>query len=197
MSLLVTMRGGDMTVGLQELCYSIKHHLENKEDPNIVEIGSYRGESTQIINSCFERATINSVDPYVSYREENSTYDLDKQALELKEAESVFDSLCMLNANIKKNKAHSLDYVKTVPDQSLDFVYIDGDHSYEAVKKDIIAWIPKIKINGVISGHDVTWNTVRKALWEVFRGNQPNGIFRDGSWAYVNTPEIHSYFCGE
>jgi len=194
---LVQMRGGDMTLGLQELCHAIKHHLGNKENPNIVEIGSYCGESTLIINGCFANASINSVDPYVSYREDNSTYDLDNQAIELKEAEAVFDSICHRFPNIKKNKAHSLEYVNNVPNNSLDFVYIDGDHSYAAVKQDIVAWIPKVKVGGVICGHDITWATVRKALYEVFGGNQPNGTFRDSSWAYVKTPEIHSYFCGE
>ena len=191
------MRGGDMTVGLQELCYAIKNHLGNKENPNIVEIGSYCGESTLIINGCFSDATINSVDPYVSYREDNSTYDLDKQAEELKEAEVVFDSICCRFPNIKKNKAQSLEFVQSIPDNSLDFIYIDGDHSYSAVKKDIVAWIPKVKTNGVICGHDFSRETVRKALAEVFGGIKPNGVFRDSSWAYIKTPEMHKYFCGE
>lgn len=186
-----------MTLGLQELCLSIKAHLGNKEDPNIVEIGSYCGESTLIINSCFSSATINSVDPYASYREDNSTYDLDEQAKELKEAEAVFDAICQRFPNIKKNKAHSLDFVSSVPDQSLDFVYIDGDHSYAAAKRDIVSWIPKVKVGGVICGHDITWQTVRKALVDVFGGRHPDGVFRDSSWAYVNTPELHQYFCGE
>lgn len=197
MSLLVTMRSGDGTLGLQELCYCVKNHLGNKEDPNIVEIGSYRGESTQIINDCFANAIINAIDPYTPYREDGSTYDLNKQGLELQEAEVEFDAVCLKFPNIKKNKAHSLDFVSSVPDQSLDFIYIDGDHSYEAVKKDIVAWIPKVKIGGVISGHDFSWRTVQRALWEVFRGNQPNGVFRDSSWAYIKTPEIHTYFCGD
>lgn len=41
-----------------------------------------------------------------------------------------------------------------VPDLSLDIVYIDADHSYEGVKKDLESWFPKVKIGGVIAGHD-------------------------------------------
>lgn len=41
-----------------------------------------------------------------------------------------------------------------VPNESLDFVYIDGDHTFDFVMMDIILWAPKVKFGGVISGHD-------------------------------------------
>jgi len=37
---------------------------------------------------------------------------------------------------------------------SLDWVYVDADHSYEAVKADIAAWWPLIKSGGILAGHD-------------------------------------------
>jgi hypothetical protein len=40
------------------------------------------------------------------------------------------------------------------PNNYFDFVYLDADHTYEAVKKDLESWYPKIKIGGVLSGHD-------------------------------------------
>jgi predicted O-methyltransferase YrrM len=39
-------------------------------------------------------------------------------------------------------------------DNSVDFVFIDADHTYESVKKDIVSWLPKVKPSGIISGHD-------------------------------------------
>lgn len=39
-------------------------------------------------------------------------------------------------------------------DNYFDFVYIDADHTYEAVIKDLRAWYPKVKIGGIIGGHD-------------------------------------------
>lgn len=39
-------------------------------------------------------------------------------------------------------------------DESIDFCYIDGDHSLEGIYMDIKSWMPKIKIGGIISGHD-------------------------------------------
>jgi len=41
-----------------------------------------------------------------------------------------------------------------VADGSLDFVFIDADHSYEGCAADIAAWLPKLKPNGLLSGHD-------------------------------------------
>lgn len=37
---------------------------------------------------------------------------------------------------------------------SLDFVYIDAGHDYEDIKRDFLAWFPKVRIGGIVSGHD-------------------------------------------
>lgn len=44
--------------------------------------------------------------------------------------------------------------VAKYPEQSLDFVFIDAGHTYNAVRADILAWLPRIKSQGVIAGHD-------------------------------------------
>lgn len=41
-----------------------------------------------------------------------------------------------------------------VSDNTLDFCYIDADHRYEQMLNDIKAWIGKVKIGGIICGHD-------------------------------------------
>lgn len=53
-------------------------------------------------------------------------------------------------------------------DFSLDFVFIDADHSYEGVKNDIEAWLPKVKNGGYLIGHDIHFDTVKKAVVEFF-----------------------------
>ena len=53
-------------------------------------------------------------------------------------------------------------------DDSLDFVFIDADHTYEGVKKDIDAWYPKVKKGGLVSGHDIDWPDVKRAVDENF-----------------------------
>ena len=51
----------------------------------------------------------------------------------------------------------SVEAASDVKDLSLDYVYIDADHSYENVKADLTAWFDKVKIGGIFAGHD-WWN---------------------------------------
>jgi len=48
----------------------------------------------------------------------------------------------------------SLDAVREIPYESLDFVYIDGSHEFDYVICDIIEWGKRVKKGGIISGHD-------------------------------------------
>ena len=51
-----------------------------------------------------------------------------------------------------------------IDDASLDFVFIDGDHTERGLKQDLLAWAPKVKPKGTILGHDWSWPTVRRVL---------------------------------
>lgn len=48
----------------------------------------------------------------------------------------------------------SIEAAKDFEDGSLDFVFLDADHTYEAVRADIAAWYPKVKRGGLLCGHD-------------------------------------------
>jgi hypothetical protein len=48
----------------------------------------------------------------------------------------------------------SSEAARHVQDGSLDFCFIDADHSYEGVARDIDAWAPKVRKGGILSGHD-------------------------------------------
>lgn len=41
-----------------------------------------------------------------------------------------------------------------IDDRSLDFIYIDANHTYEAVKGDLKLWYSKVKVGGIVMGHD-------------------------------------------
>lgn len=48
----------------------------------------------------------------------------------------------------------SRDVAQTVPDESLDFVFLDANHAYEYVVEDIALWSKKVKKGGIVYGHD-------------------------------------------
>lgn len=62
----------------------------------------------------------------------------------------------------------SVDAAKDFPDGSINYIMIDGDHTYEAVRDDIKAWMPKMRIGAIMSGDDYNWPGVRKAVDEAF-----------------------------
>lgn len=66
----------------------------------------------------------------------------------------------------------SVEMSKCVEDNSLGFINIDCDHSYEGVKADIAAWWPKLKIGGVMAFHDyeMTHYGVKQAVTEFAKG---------------------------
>jgi len=69
---------------------------------------------------------------------------------------------------ITPKRGDSVQMAATYEDDSLDFVFIDGDHRYECVKADVEAWLPKVKSGGILAGHDYAWcEDVRRVVHEV------------------------------
>lgn len=83
-----------------------------------------------------------------------------------------------------------------VKDGSLDFVYLDANHAYEAVLADLKAWLPKIKKGGIMAGHDYNHlYGVEKAVNE-FAGVHVNvlpehAIENQGFWFYADSVRHH------
>lgn len=76
----------------------------------------------------------------------------------------------------------SVEVAQQIPPSSLDFVYLDADHSYKGVMDDLKAWVTKIRPGGAIGGHDYIEGHipagvfgVRSAVKDYF-GREPNII---------------------
>jgi predicted O-methyltransferase YrrM len=78
-------------------------------------------------------------------------------------------------------KMDSITASKKFENESCDVVYIDMDHTYEAVKQDIKHWLPKVKKGGILAGHDYNWHRVKKAVDELLG---PNIDINITSWIY-------------
>jgi hypothetical protein len=149
---------------------------------NMVEIGVFEGAATEIFAGSFKK--VYAVDPWDSRLDPYYA----KFAFDMKFHENNFDKnvLSKFN-NIVKYKMTSKEASKLFENESLDFVYIDGNHIYESVKEDIEIWFPKIKTGSYIGGDDfdVTQKIehirgVYKAIMELFNG--PDMTFPDTSW---------------
>jgi hypothetical protein len=64
----------------------------------------------------------------------------------------------------------SQDAASNIKDSSLDYIFIDGEHSYESVTEDIKNYYSKVKTGGIFSGHDFSWPGVQQAVFEFIDG---------------------------
>ena len=166
--------------GLYDL---IKENLEGKHNLIGIEIGSYRGESTDIFVKSRVFSKLYCIDPWEPF------YDPDDVAAtpEIALAEEEFNNRFNGSDTVIKVKKKSDDAVYLFADESIDFIYIDGNHMYEFVKRDLIHYVPKIKPGGIISGHDFGNDHygVAQAVLEYFNNQQPLHRYKDCSWVYI------------
>ncbi len=71
------------------------------------------------------------------------------------------------NVVICPNRTDDSESLEFIEKEKFSLVFIDADHSTEAVKRDIINWLPKIKAGGTLAGHDIEWDTVKQALYDL------------------------------
>lgn len=110
------------------------------------EVGTFLGESALIWCKANPALHLTCIDPYVAYRARPSQHIQDRNYAKAQR------TLARYNATIIR--AASLDAVKEFTDGSLDFVYIDGDHRFDACIRDLIAWVPKVRSGGLVILHD-------------------------------------------
>lgn len=82
----------------------------------------------------------------------------------------------------------TMDAIVDFTDHSLDFVFIDATHTYEAVKEEIIGWSNKVKTDGWIFGHDYTsaWPGVVRAVNESIADASQLRLLVHTCWAVKN-----------
>lgn len=122
-----------------------------------VEIGTSKGCHAFDILYHLDIKTLYCIDPYVEYNDRLKInqhpvdYNFDMFKYIANEALSCFKD------KYKFIYKTSDDAIDEIPN-NLDFVYIDGNHSYEQVKRDIDTYYNKVKMGGIIGGHDFGLN---------------------------------------
>lgn len=145
---------------------------------HFVEIGSFQGKSAAYAGvEIYNRGipcTLHCVD---SWAHPNA---LDNGA----EIRAAFDRNTAPIAQALGNRFHvhalpSLEAAKLFADESLDVVWVDGDHEYSAVKADILTWFPKLKPGAFMGGDDFQMKPVADAVIEQFA---PSGYILVHGW---------------
>lgn len=173
------------------------HMVERYDDgAHFVEIGAWQGCSTafmavEIINSG-KKIRLDVVDRW-------GRYALD--GLNTKNPEKLPDDLVykMFLDNIEPVKEvvqftnifhmDSVESTKYYKDDSLDFIFIDADHTYEGVMRDLKAWYPKLKFGGHIAGHDYFNDEgVRQAVKDFFERKDDSLSCGEQCWCYFSEP---------
>jgi hypothetical protein len=154
-----------------QIGHFLKHHNLNGIG---VELGSFKGEfANTILNNW--NGTLLMIDVWRDLPDQE--YDDMSNHKEHKDAYSQ----SMNNIKGFEDRAFMLrmkgkDACSFIYDKYLDFIYIDANHTYEAVKEDIKLWYPKIKSGGLIMGHDYLPDN----FYENKEKNQPIYLFPDG-----------------
>jgi len=136
-----------------------------------IEIGVYRGRSLMSVadiirERCIGVMAIDSFDPLPEYGDSEANWNA---FLEARQEFGVRDWITPFRMK-SCEAAQQLNL-------QVDFVFIDGDHGYEAVKQDIELYEPKVKPGGWIGGHDYqNFDGVARAVNERFGSRVQVGL---------------------
>ncbi len=120
-----------------------------KEKQIVVEIGSWHGVTTKLLRSVMNsNGSLYAIDPYFPGRLGFSTqkYIAHHEVNLVKNGEIIWVQMTGIQAGMNLREKLM---------NQVDFIFIDGDHSYEGIKADWETWTPElVKIGGIIALHD-------------------------------------------
>lgn len=129
------------------------------------EIGTHRGTFAKMLLDQWAGNTLYCIDPWKGgYYPGDPASESDRTV----DYEAAVAVLRPHSNRVEIVQATSQEASKRFPDNGLDFVYIDANHSYEHVLEDLRLWWPRIKQGGIIAGHDFVCPGERLGGWGRF-----------------------------
>lgn len=153
-----------------------KNKFKNKE-LICLEIGVYRGENALNILENLNVKRLYLIDPWEKYLGYDE-YNQEKLSRYYKETKKRLKKYLHKIIFIKKMSSSAIIDVPS----SLDFIYIDGNHDYKYVKKDIENYYKKLKKGGILAGHDISFQGVSKAFCEFVSKNKLDPFISNMDW---------------
>ena len=146
----------------------------------IAEIGVDEGKNTLNLLENFNIKKIYLIDPYTEYKDFlDSTPHKTSKNMSSAYIEAA-NRLRKYKNKIVWIREFSEDAVNKIP--VCDFIYIDGNHAYDYVKKDIELYFKKVKKGGILAGHDIEEKDVFKAFSEFVVKNKLNAWITYPDW---------------
>lgn len=158
------------------LYYDILQKVINEKGyTRVLEIGNGYGLHLKEMLANCPNCSFIGVDPYRANYDPNDFFGTDvHRIMGGRDIQHSFDLLrerieLMLSPygnRIQLVRQNSWDYAPYIEDGSLDLVFVDGDHTYDAVKRDIELYWPKVRSGGYLTGDDFAIPAVTRAVTE-------------------------------
>ena len=128
-------------------------------NPIGAEIGVFAADLSKRLLGRRADLTLYMVDPWVEMNPDTEYAKTDfhgklEQSQQDAYREMAIGAVGFAGGRAKIIQGFSVPAANKVPDGCLDFCFIDADHTYDSVKEDLKAWLPKVKGGGLICGHD-------------------------------------------
>ena len=149
-----------------------------------IEIGLCQGHNAVRMLNHLPNLHLTAIDPFLGYKDWNGYVTSEilqgREVTALRALESFADRFTFI-------KRYSDAALELLPDESFDFVYVDGDHSYKWALHDMTNYWTKVKSGGILCGHDRSLSGVAQALAEFGKGFTPSEEPQGDSW-YIIKP---------
>lgn len=175
--------------GWSSFVFLYQEEVEKADDGAIfVEIGAWKGKSTaymavEIINSGKD-IEFWTIDTFKGSDEPKHHEDpvIQEGRLEEEFRRNIRDVNKYVNVHVGDSSEHAAAF----EDEIVDFIFIDGAHTFEGVTKDLEAWWPKLKPGSRMGGDDIRWAQVYRAVTTFF-GCKPTITENGKHWWMVKS----------
>jgi predicted O-methyltransferase YrrM len=156
---------------------------------HFVEVGSWKGRSAAFmavtIANSGKKIKFDCIDTWEGSPEHQvGAFFQDQDVLDGRLYQKFLTNMKPVSEHYTAIRLPSLDAVELYEDNSLDLVFIDARHDYDSVKADISAWLPKVKLGGILAGDDYLYEYfpgVCRAVNEMLTAVQ---IEDNSTWVY-------------
>lgn len=165
---------------------------------NFAEIGVWKGKAlSYFVVSCINQnkpGTVYAIDHWLGSEEHKNKNSVHYDACtEIEDGlyATFLNNIESIKDQIKVIRKSSIEASKLFDDNFFDAIFIDASHEYKDVLEDLIHWYPKVKNNGIISGHDYDWGGVKQAVDEfVILNSYKLEVIDNHSWLLIRGRKV-------